>query len=362
MFFQVNLSILKGFYLTLVITISCFLIILNIFDYKYNFLQRNFNSMLERNVKNLIQEEEIWRKIFLDNSIVNNECFQISYTTVVSLYFPLNRSKHSLTDYSRWTRTALMSIEAPLVLFTTLKFKEEYTKIRPNNTLYLVYENHWELLKEIEQERMINYADNYTHKQHSIDPEKNIHVSDLYVLWNSKPYITAKIARVNPFKSSFIIYSDLGAWRHPLPIRNWPDNNFVRILNDRLKQRLLFGQISNVKNETEVNIGNDHIEGTFFAGSPKAIMSYSNLFYDVHDKRLAEGFFIGKDQTIMNYIAFKTISKNYVRLRTLDMHICNHNKDTRNYYDPWFFYQYYFSVQKLFNCSYEKRLSILTNL
>jgi hypothetical protein len=324
----------------------------------YNFIEFDFSN---NHLNYQISINSI-KSLTLKKFNITSLNFHQPYTTVVSLYFPLQKSKHSLGEYSNWTRNALLSIEAPLVLFTTLEIKQAFIKIRPNNTLFFVYENHWALLKEIEEYRNMNYTDNYRHKQRLMDPEKHIHVNDLYVIWNSKAYIMEKIARINPYKSSFIIYSDLGAWRC-CQIPNWPDKNFVRIVNERLNGRLLFGQTAHVNNESEVNINGNYIEGGFFAGTPQAIIEYAKLFYEVHDKRFTEGLFIGKDQTIMNYIAYKTNPKNYVRLRTLDMHVCNQNpNDKKIYFDLWFFYQHYFSKQIIFNCSYDKKLSILTYL
>ena len=124
---------------------------------------------------------------------------------------------------------------------------------------------------------------------------------------------------------------------------------------------MLFGQITNVNDRNNFNIETNSLEGGFFCGSRKAIIDYTKLFYDIHDKRLRENLFIGKDQTIINFITYKLDKFKCVFLRTWELHNCNSNKNNI-IFDVWFFYQQYLSQINSFNCDFNKRLSILTNL
>ena len=45
---------------------------------------------------------------------------------------------------------------------------------------------------------------------------------------------------------------------------------------------------------TDVNVG------SFFGGRHKAIHDYATTYYAYHDKWLAQGLFVGKDQMLMN--------------------------------------------------------------
>jgi hypothetical protein len=179
MFYEMTLKNIKAFYTSLILLLVIYLlIILNILNSRDNSIDTTYNSSLEKNINNILDEHETLTNLIFKKFHISDLNFSQSYTTVVSLYFPLQKSKHSLGEYSIWTRNALLSIEAPLVLFTTLEVKQAFIKIRPNNTLFFVYENHWTLLKEIEEYRNMNYTDNYRHKQHLIDPHKHIHVND----------------------------------------------------------------------------------------------------------------------------------------------------------------------------------------
>ena len=208
--------------------------------------------------------------------------------------------------------------------------------------------------------RNMNYLHDYLNKQLVKDPEKYIHNPNLYAIWNIKAYVCLKVIQLNPFDSQFFIYTDLGAWRQGI-FNDWPDNNFINFLYPKLNHRMLFSQIYYVHDVNMFNVETDSIEGGFFAGSKSAIKLFANNFYEEHDKRLKSNLFIGKDQTIMNYIVYKLNNTNHVLLRAWQLHECNLNK-TNILFDPWFFYQQYFSTINYYNCSFDNKLTILTNI
>jgi hypothetical protein len=278
-----------------------------------------------------------------------------TYTTVISMYFCFT-SKHSSREYKRWMINILKSVNSPMIIFTDEKSKNFILNIRLRmifKTKIIIYDNIWEIMKELETSRNMSYSNNYLFNQNNLDPEKSLHNSHLYALWNLKSYICNKIAKDNPFNSSFFIYTDIGAWRESI-IPYWPNNNFIQLLTSELKDRILFGQINEVE-EKIINFENsDIIEGTFFAGSKLALENFFVNYYKIHDKRLKDGKFIGKDQIIMNIYAFMD-EKKVVRLRTWDLK-CKKKRINR-----WFFYQYYFALNDFYNC-FDNKLDLLINL
>jgi hypothetical protein len=282
-----------------------------------------------------------------------------TYTTVISIYFSF-KSKHSHRQYKQWMINILKSVHSPMVIFVDEQSKNFILNIRLRmnfKTKIIVYDNIWKIMNELEVSRNISYLNNYLIKQNKLDPEKYIHNSNLYAIWNLKSYLCNKIVQENPFNSSFFIYTDIGAWRNEM-IPYWPNNNFISSLVLKLNDRILFGQVNEVK---EKNINYDHvnsdiIEGTFFAGSKKAIEKFYFNFYKIHDKRLKDGIFIGKDQITMNIYAFLDDKKNdVVRLRTWDLN-CTYKNGNK-----WFFYQYYFALNEFYNCLDDK-IFLLINL
>ena len=218
-----------------------------------------------------------------------------SRTTVISVYF-LFKSKHSPKKYDNWMRTFLASVSgAPLVMFIDASSYEKYKHLRNSTqtrTAFLVYDNIWQMLRELEVERNRSYTESYLLKQRDIDPEKGLHTADLYAIWNLKAFMVNKVLDMNPYKSEFFIYSDAGAWRSEQPIENWPNEQFVDDVAAKIEDRMLFGKIGP---KDAVAPGKKiSIEGTFFAGSTSAMRDYKRAFYDMHDKMLDAGLFVGK--------------------------------------------------------------------
>lgn len=98
----------------------------------------------------------------------------------------------------------------------------------------------------------------------------------------------------------------------------------------------------------------DIIEGTFFAGSLRAIHSYYHAFFELHDALMDRGYFIGKDQTIINLLTFSSA----YRKRIVRLKVFGQKCDVA--YDPWFWYQLYFSNESRWYCN-NNRLGYLAD-
>ena len=290
----------------------------------------------------------------------SNETFTISKrTTIISIYFPM-KSKHSKTQYEKWIENFLKSVSSPLAIFTDTTSKDFILSITPeikDFTIFYIYDDVWDILKELESERNINYREKYINEQFDKDPEKNIHSPNLYAVWNIKPHITDKIATKNPFNSSFFLYTDIGAFRDGI-IPDWPNDNFIELLGFKLHKKILFGQVADFKYDPNDLLDSfktrNLIQGGFFFGTQERIRIYKIKFYNLHDELLDKNMFVGKDQIIMNLYSFKTNSKDVVRLRTWNLK-CSHSINV------WFFYQKFLALDGFYNCS-ENKFSLLINL
>ncbi len=101
----------------------------------------------------------------------------------------------------------------------------------------------------------------------------------------------------------------------------------------KIGDRVLFGKI---KDFSQFNELKDILQGTFFAGTQKALRMFYENFFNLHDRRMSQGIFIGKDQTLMNLIAYKFHPESVVLLQSC--------KFSCNYFtDRWFFFQRYFA-------------------
>ena len=263
-----------------------------------------------------------------------------SYVTIISIYFPLEKSKHSSIYYEKWLKRMFQYVQSPIIFFTNdymyniIKFSKNVTS---SPITFIRYDNIWEILKFVETERKKNYTFQYKYFQNKKDPEKNLHNPELYAVWNLKLFLCNMSATMNFYNSSFFIYTDSGAWRDGV-FTNWPDVDQVKRIHNKIGDKFLSGEIETFKTPTDLSI-----EGTFFAGSRNAIKEYASEYYRVHDERLDNLQFVGKDQTNMNIVTFVTKKELVVRLITKNLN-CSKN------YDKWFFYQYYFASDQEYIC------------
>lgn len=312
------------------------IIIILILIYVYSLKISNYHDFIE-----LINEKIDKRRI--DYKIERYGSNETRNITVIACYFKIQRSKHNHKKYEKWMIKFLASVSSPLVLFTSeASFDRKLLKFRQNypTTLYKI-DSHWSILKNIEQLRNKTYIKNYKSNQFILDPEKIKHNSDLYVIWNMKSFLVNKIAQLNPYNSNVFIYSDIGAWRNEIII-DWPNESVVENLMHILNNRILFGQISNSKIKKLLFYPQgDFIEGGFFMGNKNAIQWFENNFWNLHDSRMKKNYFIGKDETLMNLLAFEPKTMySIVRL----------NADNDCTYERWFFYQYFLASNYYYEC------------
>ena len=317
----------------------------------------NINDILSEITRHDVQKPTVIR--IGNSSIINND----QYTTIITAYFSFRTSKHSSNKlYKKWASNMILSVNSPIVIFTDFKtknflinmFQHSVYKEKTNVVLF-VYDNVWQLISQLEIDRNKSknyYLNKYIYEQNSKDPEYDIHNPNLYAIWNLKVFLCDLVANsYNPFKSTFFIYNDFGAWRDII-LPHWPDQQFVRELNQKLNSKIMLGQIDEFKND---NYDLDVIQGGFFAGNRAAFSKFKSIYYKKHDELLNDDKFVGKEQTILNMIAFENNNNEIARLKCFGL-----NCDEEMQLNPWFFYQIYFSFMNLTQC-YKDKFSLLLN-
>jgi hypothetical protein len=200
-------------------------------------------------------------------------------------------------------------------------------------------------------DRNRSYVFDYQYRQTILDPEKSIHNANLYAIWNGKSFLMHHAASVNKYHSSFFIYTDIGAFREVV-FDDWPDVQFCVELEKYLNDRILLGQIFNQLADPYTTY-TQYIQGGFFAGSRRAVLEFEHNFYELHDFLIDHGFFIGKDQQIMNIMSIDKLYRSRIaRLKSPDSFVkkCLMNGDR------WFFYQNFFAQSnQLRQCSQLKQ-------
>lgn len=282
--------------------------------------------------------------------------YDYNSTTVISVYLELNQSKHSVGKYDNWLRNFALSLRAPLAIVVNEKAYEKIKRYLENSTVakFYVVKDIWAVLNQAAIERKMSYVPNYKLKQHDLDPEKNRHNPNLYALWNMKCYIAYKISQNNPFNSSFFVFTDAGAFRDGVK-PYWPDVKFIsKSLKPRLREKVLLSQINKTSMEY-FNENMDIIQGAFIGGTARALEKLYHIYFQLHDMKLLNGEFVGKEQTLMNLLSFKYHRKSIVRLKAWQQ-IC------LNEYDVWFYYISFLSVNASAYCTSNRERLLLNGI
>ena len=188
-------------------------------------------------------------------------------TTLVTCYYPL-RSKYPDAQYIQWARTFLQ-LDASIVLFTEPALAPLFRSIHEQ--------------QHAQQQQHAHHAGGATNKlcilevpfeqldawtlwkeqwiqQHELDPEKNIHSPELYAIWAQKAFFVKKAVDLNPFKTEFFFWCDIGAFRegslNPVVQTSFPDSRFL------LADRILFSSVAPLAPDDFLR-GPDGIKGDF---------------------------------------------------------------------------------------------------
>ena len=218
--------------------------------------------------------------------------------TIVTSYYKLDNSKHSIENYKIWMRN-FFQIKTPKIVFTNKSTYEEYFKTKhSDNTYYYILE--WE------EFYTWKYIDTFRN-QHKIDHEKDKHNVYLYLLWNEKSSFLKKSIEKNIFSSEYFVYCDIGCFRMGRYMQyyyNWPNiknlksiGNKVTILNieEFSKHEHIIDNNGLPKSFQYLN----RIGGGIIAGNSETLNIWFKLYYEILEKFIKNNRFIGKDQSIM---------------------------------------------------------------
>lgn len=147
---------------------------------------------------------------------------------LVSAFFPLSKSKHSMSDYSSWLSRFLKPIKTPIYFFTTPDMEPLIRQLRGDlpitiNTSYVSPFDIPPLSGDMKQkyEEMWNW-----------DREKHRHSPELYAVWSGKPFFLdeglrnaeALLPPTYPHPHyKYAFWSDAGSFRDSHDYSTWPD-------------------------------------------------------------------------------------------------------------------------------------------
>jgi hypothetical protein len=237
----------------------------------------------------------------------NSTHFVPSPATIVTGYFHLDKAKKSHSVYQGWMSNFLM-INSSMVIFCDKASYAFIAKRRCDKVDKTVI-----IITSIEDFYTNKYRTSYEEhfKKDREAKEFGGHVSHsvpLYMIWGEKLHFVKRAIDMNPFRSEYFFWLDIGMIRKPnTKYVQWP--NAARIAaTDKTKVQLV-PIVPFTEEELAVATKQDlpsfqfvdRIGGTF-AGGAAPLLRYHDLFYDMLEHFVRIDRFIGKDQSIMNSV------------------------------------------------------------
>jgi hypothetical protein len=235
-----------------------------------------------------------------------------SETTIVSCYYPLSKSKHTIQEYVVWIFHFLTYVDTSIVLFTDETTADMLEAIRTEaglmDRLYLIKKPFHEL----------KFTDNvwFDHwmNQLAITNWPDLHTVPLFIVWANKSFFVEEVIRINPFQSSYFIWCDAGCWRHPeiakICGKGWPDArkitpNKLHIISMNSVEGLLYtlttkSSWTHEEVVVELPIGYDvFIGGTILLGDREAWTAFIPAFEQTLHLFIKNNYFAGDDQHVI---------------------------------------------------------------
>lgn len=141
---------------------------------------------------------------------------------LVSAFFPLSKSKHSIVQYSAWLSRFLGQISTDVYFFTTPDLAPTIRQIRGSLpiTINTTYASAFDIPP------LHGREEDYV-KMHEWDREKDHHSPELYAIWAAKPFLLAEALRTVAVATPDTVYkyafwSDAGSFRQQHAFKEWP--------------------------------------------------------------------------------------------------------------------------------------------
>jgi hypothetical protein len=223
-------------------------------------------------------------------------------TTVVSAFYPLEKSKHGVDRYHRWLQN-FCEIPCLLVLYTDAASAEIIRIARKGLESKTVI-----IVRPFNSFRMSSPdMMGLWQRHHTIDPEKGIHSPELYAVWAIKQECVRDTIQQNPFNSSWFVWCDVGIQRHAQLQCFY--NAFPSICHELCEPgRILFLEVQDIPQAYIDNWRNNQpmhyptpsvtLGGGCIAGDAAAWNDFGSAYESLIHEFDAHSKFAGKDQIL----------------------------------------------------------------
>ena len=232
--------------------------------------------------------------------------------TLVTAYYPI-KSKRPESIYLEWAKT-FMTLEASIVLFTAPDYVETFKSMRGIKPIHIISRKFEEL------DMWKNYSVIWK-LHHYMDSEKDIHSPELYAIWAQKSSFVNETIDLNPFKTEYFFWCDIGAFRGPViqyevrksfpNIKHLPDDRILLCsVNPLLPEDKIVQKDGIPCDFTDPT--HARLVGGLWGGSTVGCRKWHNAYCAMLQRYFDAGRFAGKDQNVMLSTYIKDSSLAYV--------------------------------------------------
>jgi len=238
----------------------------------------------------------------------------LSETTIVSAYYPLERSKHDVGKYRAWIQN-FCKIPSTMVIFTTetyalemYQWRRDYLDkttiyVRPFDSFAMTCPSMMKLWKD----------------QWSIDPEKQIHSPELYAVWALKQELVRIVLNRNTFQSKWFVWCDIGIQRYS-SLQNYYMTFPSEVPRLCVPGRMTFLEVATIP-ESYVDdwregkpiaagpLPQTTLGGGCIAGDAEAWNEFGEAYKTMLQEFVLRGWFAGKDPTVFFAILMEKKTK-----------------------------------------------------
>lgn len=221
-------------------------------------------------------------------------------TTVVTAFYPLTKSKHSIHKYNDWIKN-FCKFNCNLVVFTTPEYSTLISTLRPTHNTHIITKDFYSYAMTTPE--MMNMWQ----KHHAYDREAAYHCPELYAVWAIKQECVMLAIKDNHFLSTHFVWCDIGIQRieHLADLYNTFPSHVDKLCDP---ERITILEIYNIPHNYYLNwlnnlpinypLPHNAIAAGCIAGDIKAWEDFSSTYVNLIHELDKKNIFVGKEQDI----------------------------------------------------------------
>lgn len=212
--------------------------------------------------------------------IMSNER-QYYDATFVTCFYEF-KSKHSVDEYRKWMKDTLVAIRSPIIVFTESKWEPYILECRKGLPTHVI-------IRPLSMLHSYATFQRHGEQQRQLDPERDIHNLNLYVVWNEKMKFMQEAYSMDLYQTQWYVWCDIGYFRSPESnMRSWPTSSKLCLLpKDKITMAEPYKPTSVI-----------HVAAGMFLMHRSHLNLLCDRYYAKMSEMISNGEFAGVDQCV----------------------------------------------------------------